>query len=41
MIAAIFEVYPAETGKAQYLSIAARLREALKGRPGFISIERF
>ena len=41
MLAVIFEVYPTEAGKAEYLSIAASLREFLKDRPGFISIERF
>lgn len=41
LIAVIFEVYPTEAGKVQYLSIAASLREHLKDRPGFISIERF
>lgn len=41
MIAVIFEVYPTITGKKEYLSIAAKLREFLKTRPGFISIERF
>lgn len=41
MIAVIFEVYPTKEGKAEYLAIAARLREFLKDRPGFISIERF
>jgi hypothetical protein len=41
MIAVIFEVYPTKEGKTEYLAIAARLREFLKDRPGFISIERF
>jgi heme-degrading monooxygenase HmoA len=41
MIAVIFEVYPTKEGKIEYLAIAARLREFLKDRPGFISIERF
>jgi len=41
MLAVIFEVWPRESGKAEYLSIAAGLREFLKERPGFISIERF
>jgi len=41
MLAVIFEVYPTEEGKGEYLSIAASLREFLKDRPGFISIERF
>lgn len=41
MLAVIFEVYPTKTGRGEYLSIAASLREFLKDRPGFISIERF
>jgi heme-degrading monooxygenase HmoA len=41
MIAVIFEVYPTEAGKGQYLSLALSLREFLKDRPGFISVERF
>lgn len=41
MIAVIFEVYPTKEGKAEYLAIAAGLREFLANRPGFISIERF
>jgi heme-degrading monooxygenase HmoA len=41
MIAVIFEVCPTEVGTGEYLSIAASLRELLKDRPGFISIERF
>jgi len=41
MIAVIFEVYPTKEGKDEYLSLAAGLREFLKDRPGFISIERF
>ncbi len=41
MIAVIFETYPREEGKAEYLSVAAELREHLKDRKGFISIERF
>lgn len=41
MIAVIFEVYPTDEGKAEYLEIAAQLREFLEGRDGFISIERF
>jgi len=41
MLAVIFEVYPTESGKEEYLSIATSLREFLKERPGFISIERF
>lgn len=41
MFAVIFEVYPTATGKQEYLSIAAQLRQFLADRPGFISIERF
>lgn len=41
MLAVVFEVYPTESGKAEYLAIAAKLREFLENRPGFISIERF
>ena len=41
MLAVIFEVWPNDSGKEEYLSIAASLREFLKDRPGFISIERF
>ena len=41
MIAVIFEVWPAEGRKGQYLDIAAELRPLLDGINGFISIERF
>ena len=41
MVAVIFEVIPHEEGRAEYLSIAASLREHLHSMPGFISIERF
>ncbi|WP_319576715.1 antibiotic biosynthesis monooxygenase [uncultured Desulfobacter sp.] len=41
MYAVIFEVKPAEAGKADYLEFAAKLRNFLENRPGFISIERF
>ncbi|MEW8288541.1 MAG: antibiotic biosynthesis monooxygenase [Candidatus Thiodiazotropha endolucinida] len=41
MLAVIFEVYPTDTGKDEYLSIAADLRKFLEDRDGFISIERF
>ncbi|RCS24429.1 antibiotic biosynthesis monooxygenase [Phyllobacterium salinisoli] len=42
MIAVIFEVWPADdTRRAQYLDIAAELRDELLGIDGFISIERF
>ena len=41
MITVIFEVIPQQEGRAEYLAIAARLREYLADMPGFISIERF
>ncbi len=41
MIGIIFEVWPAEGRKQEYLDIAARLRPLLDQIDGFISIERF
>src|SRR5262245_56479771 len=41
MIAVIFEVWPAEGLRQQYLDIAAALRPLLDEIDGFISIERF
>lgn len=41
MLAVIFEVLPSEAGKAEYLEIAADLKQYLAEVPGFISIERF
>jgi heme-degrading monooxygenase HmoA len=41
MIAVIFEVWPNEGCKEDYLSIAAALRPQLDKIDGFISIERF
>jgi heme-degrading monooxygenase HmoA len=41
MIAVIFEVWPAQSRKDDYLRIAAALRADLDGIDGFISIERF
>ncbi len=41
MIAVIFEVWPKEAGRQEYLDIAAALRPLLDGVDGFISIERF
>ena len=41
MIAVIFEVWPNEGRKQQYLDIAANLRPLLDEIDGFISIERF
>jgi heme-degrading monooxygenase HmoA len=41
MIAVIFEVWPADGHKNDYLDIAARLRSDLVAIDGFISVERF
>jgi heme-degrading monooxygenase HmoA len=41
VIGIIFEVWPAEGKKQQYLDIAERLRPLLDQIDGFISIERF
>jgi heme-degrading monooxygenase HmoA len=41
MIAVIFEVWPAEGHRQEYLDIAADLRPQLDEIDGFISIERF
>jgi heme-degrading monooxygenase HmoA len=41
MIAVIFEVWPAEGRRQEYLDIAAELRPLLDEIDGFISIERF
>ena len=41
MIAVIFEVWPADGRKDDYLSIAASLRDDLERIDGFISVERF
>lgn len=41
MIAVIFEVYPADGRKEEYLDIAAGLRPVLEKIDGFISVERF
>ena len=41
MHAVIFEVWPKEEGRQQYLDIAASLRPQLEKMDGFISIERF
>ncbi|HTS55155.1 MAG TPA: antibiotic biosynthesis monooxygenase [Burkholderiales bacterium] len=41
MIAVIFEVFPAEGRKQEYLDLAASLRPQLQKIDGFISIERF
>jgi heme-degrading monooxygenase HmoA len=41
MIAVIFEVWPADGRKEEYLDIAASLRAELNAIDGFISVERF
>jgi len=41
MIAVIFEVWPAEGRRSEYLDLAAELRPLLDEIDGFISIERF
>jgi len=41
MIAVIFEVWPAEGRRQEYLDLAAALRPQLEQIDGFISIERF
>ncbi len=41
MIAVIFEVWPAEERKDQYMDYAARLSDELHSMDGFISVERF
>ncbi len=41
MIAVIFEVWPAEGRRDEYLAHAARLREELSRIDGFISVERY
>ena len=41
MIAVIFEVWPADGRKDDYLGLAAALREDLATIDGFISVERF
>ena len=41
MIAVIFEVWPAEGRKDDYLALAASLRDDLYRIDGFISVERF
>ena len=41
MHAVIFEVWPKEEGRQEYLDIAAALRPQLEKMDGFISIERF
>ncbi|MGN6572436.1 MAG: antibiotic biosynthesis monooxygenase family protein [Pseudolabrys sp.] len=41
MIAVIFEVWPADGHKDDYLGIAASLRAELERIDGFVSVERF
>jgi heme-degrading monooxygenase HmoA len=41
MIAIIFEVWPADGRKGDYLELAARLKNELERMNGFISVERF
>lgn len=41
MIAIIFEVWPADGRKSDYLELAARLKGELERMDGFISVERF
>ena len=41
MIAVIFEVWPAQGRKDDYLAIAAALRAELEAIDGFMSVERF
>ena len=41
MIAVIFEVWPAECRRSDYLDYAARLRSELEQVDGFVSVERF
>lgn len=41
MIAVIFEVYPHETKRDAYLSMAADMRAHVEKIDGFISVERF
>jgi len=41
MIAVIFEVWPAEGRRQEYLHLAAELRPGLEKIDGFISVERF
>jgi len=41
MIAVLFEVWPAEGRRPEYLDLAAELRPLLHTVDGFISVERF
>ena len=41
MIAVLFEVWPHEEGRKEYLDLAAALRGQLEQLDGFVSVERF
>lgn len=41
MLAVIFEVWPAEGRREEYLDLAASLREEVMKIDGFVSVERF
>jgi len=41
MIAVLFEVWPTDEGRNEYLDLAAALREQLGSIDGFVSVERF
>ncbi|MDH3381042.1 MAG: antibiotic biosynthesis monooxygenase, partial [Gammaproteobacteria bacterium] len=41
MIAVIFEVWPADGRKDEYLDLAGALRSELESVDGFVSVERF
>jgi len=41
MLAVIFEVWPKDEGRQDYLETAADLRPLLAGIDGFVSVERF
>ena len=41
MIAVVFEVFPADGRKDEYLSIATKMRPVAEETDGFISVERF
>lgn len=41
MIAVLFEAWPSEDGRREYLDLAASLRPRLDAIDGFVSVERF
>jgi heme-degrading monooxygenase HmoA len=41
VIAVLFEAWPSEDGRKEYLDIAAALRPRLDAIDGFVSVERF